>query len=152
MTPLYLNGIGPKTLEHYRTSYRKNDTNAPPKEFGFTGSPLVADGKVVVSAGGPGKSMVAYDTASGELVWGEGGDGRAYSSPVLATLAGVPQVMILNPSSAVSHALDSGAILWSVDWPGQQPNVMNVTPVVGSRSVTSTLVAVSTPKFVMTTV
>src|SRR5678816_3749012 len=39
-------------------------------EHGMTGSPLVVDGLVVVSAGGPsGHSLVAYRADGGELAW-----------------------------------------------------------------------------------
>ena len=59
---------------------REHDATIP--EHGMTGSPLVVDGLVVVSAGGPGgHSLVAYRADGGELAWHGGDDGAGYASP-----------------------------------------------------------------------
>jgi outer membrane protein assembly factor BamB len=60
------------------------DTGATMPDWGFAGSPLVADGLVIVAASG---RLVAYDAHSGEPRWlgPEGGSG--YSSPHLVTMA-----------------------------------------------------------------
>ncbi len=93
-------------------------------EWGKSCSPLVIDGRVVVSAGGPKqRSLVAYDAASGAFVWGGGYDGSSYSSPFETVLAGRRQIVILNQSSVAGHDPETGELLWSHPWPGEQPNV-----------------------------
>lgn len=97
--------------------------------WGKSTSPLVLDGKVIVSAGGIGRSLVAYDAASGELVWSGGDDRSGYASPLLATLAGVPQILILNAASLAAHDPGSGSLLWTFPWPRAQPNVAQPLPI-----------------------
>src|SRR5262249_26033909 len=63
--------------------------------YGAAASPLLVDGLCVVSVGGPGKgALTAFDARSGEVKWSLDGDGPAYSSPVVAELAGVRQIVV----------------------------------------------------------
>jgi hypothetical protein len=90
------------------------DTGAKAPMWGFAGSPLVAGGLVVVAASG---RLVAYDLESGEPRWTQV-RGGSYSSPHLATLAGVRQVVLLSSSGASGVALEDGALLWEYAWDG----------------------------------
>jgi outer membrane protein assembly factor BamB len=91
------------------------DTGAAVPMWGFASSPLVLDEIVVVATAG---TLVAYDRSSGEVRWQgpDGGDG--YSSPHLATLDGVPQVLLLGGSGVTSVAPDDGTLLWQHPWSG----------------------------------
>lgn len=101
---------------------KENQSHIP--EWGLSGSPLVIDKLVVVSAGGhEGHSLVAYDRESGQLVWSGGDDGAGFSSPCLATLGGAPQILIFNAHSLAAHAINSGKVLWDYPWPGGHPHV-----------------------------
>jgi outer membrane protein assembly factor BamB len=107
-------------------------------EWGKACSPLVVDGRVIVSAGGAnGRSLVAYDAASGERVWTAGTGRSSYSSPALMTLGGRPQVVILNSSSVAGHDPASGSLLWEQPFPGQQPNVAVPIPLAGDQVLVS---------------
>ena len=87
--------------------------------WGKAGSPLVTDDLVIVSVGGPdGRSLIAYDRETGDEVWSAGSDQSAYASPVLATLSGVPQVLIVDQDYLVAHRLADGEELWRSPWPG----------------------------------
>ncbi|MBI2825593.1 MAG: PQQ-like beta-propeller repeat protein [Planctomycetia bacterium] len=98
------------------------DNSAENLHWGKSCSPLVVDDLAIVSAGGPdGRSLVAYNRLTGELVWHAGDDPSSYSSPHLATLAGVRQVVIVNQQSVVGHAVDDGRVLWRFEWPGMEP-------------------------------
>jgi len=100
------------------------DNQAGLNGWGMSGSPLVLNGMVIVSAGGSnGRSLVAYDVATGNFIWGGGDDGAGYSSPILATLAGADQILIFNSHQVAAHHLASGAILWEYKWPGGHPHV-----------------------------
>jgi outer membrane protein assembly factor BamB len=99
------------------------DNQATVNGWGVSGSPLVIDQLVVVNAGGPnGRSLVAYDTATGDFVWGGGDTGADYSSPLPATLAGVRQILIFS-SRVAAHDVTSGKVLWEYPWPGGHPHI-----------------------------
>jgi outer membrane protein assembly factor BamB len=95
-----------------------NDSAEP--DWGRSSSPLAVDDLVIVSVGGTnGRSLVAYDRESGKPMWHGGDDRPSYSSPQLATLAGVRQVLIMNRSTISSHDPATGRVLWEHDWPRQ---------------------------------
>jgi outer membrane protein assembly factor BamB len=114
-------------LETGKAIWRRDiaaDNDSPPPEWGRSSSPLIVDDLVIVSAGGPsGRSLVAYQRESGEPVWRAGDDLASYSSPVLATLAGVRQIVVLNQSSVVGHDPATGRVLWNHPWPRTAPSV-----------------------------
>jgi outer membrane protein assembly factor BamB len=114
-------------LETGKAIWRRDiaaDNDSPPPEWGRSSSPLTVDDLVVVSAGGPsGRSLVAYQRESGEPAWRAGDDLASYSSPVVATLAGVRQIVVLNQSSVAGHDPATGRVLWTHDWPRTAPTV-----------------------------
>lgn len=78
-------------------------------EWGFTGSPLVHGDLVIVALAG---KLAAYDTARGELRWSGPGGIASYSSPHLATIGGVLQVLHMNDMGLVSLDPVTGKKLW----------------------------------------
>ena len=89
-------------------------------QWGRAASPLIVDDKVVVPAGGPGgqaRSLIAFHKDTGEVVWEAGNDQISYSSPAVATIAGVRQILIVNETTVTAHDPDSGEQLWSHPWP-----------------------------------
>ena len=110
------------------------DNNAELASWGMSGSPLVLDDLVVVSAGGgEGKSLVAYHKDTGERVWRGGSSPAGYSSPLITTLAGVPQILIFNYGSVVAHAPNDGGVLWQHPWPGGTECVSQPLPLPNDR-------------------
>ena len=85
--------------------------------WGKAGSPLVVENRVVVSVGAKGASLVAYDIDSGELTWAAGDRRSAYASPVLAELAGVRQILMLNEGYVTAHDAEDGRVMWEHEWP-----------------------------------
>ncbi len=85
------------------------DTKVETPDWGFAGSPLVVGDAVIVATSG---RLAAYDAATGEPRWlgPEGGGG--YSSPHLATLDGVAQVLLLRGARSTSVAPADGSLLW----------------------------------------
>ena len=105
-----------------RDALGENNAQAP--TFGIASSPLVVDGLVVVVAGGPnGRSLVAYDAETGVSRWGGGGDGAGYSSPLVATLAGVRQIVVFNLGGLVGHDPATGEVLWRDPWPDRPEKI-----------------------------
>lgn len=86
--------------------------------WGKSCSPLVTPALVVVTGGGEKeKSLLAYEPATGKPVWQAGRDGASYSSPMLATLLGREQILIVNGHSCTGHDPQNGEILWEYPWP-----------------------------------
>ena len=106
--------------------------------WGKANSPLVVDGRVIVSAGGPdGRSLVAYDGETGALAWSGGSDRSTYSSPVLATLAGRPQVVAFNRGGVAAHDPGTGAVLWEYPWKLEADVAATPLPLPGDRVLVS---------------
>ncbi len=91
------------------------DTGAKTPEWGFASSPLVVEDTVIVAASG---RLARYDIATGEPKWIGPDGGVSYSSPLLTTIDGVEQVVLLDSKGATSVALADGAVLWKYPWPG----------------------------------
>lgn len=102
--------------------------------YGRSGSPLIVDDLVVVPAGGPpdGRrvSLVAYHKKTGDKVWEGGEDQISCSSPAVATVAGVRQILIVNESSASGHEPATGRVLWSHPREGRSNANANVSQAV----------------------
>ena len=103
------------------------DASAKLPEWGFASSPLVHDGKVIVSAGGP-KSLLAYRLDNGELVWAGGTRPANYSSPFLMTVAGRPQIIMFNSQAITAHDPTNGSVLWEHEWGRGMPHVSRPIP------------------------
>jgi outer membrane protein assembly factor BamB len=84
-------------------------------DWGFASSPLVVGDQVIVGVSG---RLAAYDLATGAPRWMGPVHGTSYSSPVLMTVDGVSQVMLLSAAGATSVALADGALLWEHAWAG----------------------------------
>jgi outer membrane protein assembly factor BamB len=71
--------------------------------------------------------LAAYDVATGARRWlGPAGKG-GYSSPQLATIDGVEQILLLHGAGVMSVAPADGKLLWEHAWPGDgivQPTVL----------------------------
>jgi outer membrane protein assembly factor BamB len=118
------------------------DYGIPPEEdeavvlWGRSASPLVVGGELIVPIGGPkGKrpvSLAAYDKRNGSLLWNGGERQISYSSPNVATLAGVEQILIVNENTVSGHDVKTGKLLWEHDRPGhtnRNPNVAQAVPI-----------------------
>lgn len=108
--------------------------------WGRAGSPLIVDDLVVVPAGGPAAgphvSLAAFDKGTGSLVWQAGDDQISYSSPVLATLSGVRQILSVNEKTVTAHDPATGKQLWQFSWLGnstQDTNASQPVPVGNNR-------------------
>jgi len=102
--------------------------------WGAAGAPLVSDGRVIVNAGGDGASLVAYEAASGDLVWQAGSEPMA---PMLAELAGERQIVHFHKASVAGYRPEDGSLLWSHPWSRAQPNVAQPLPLPGDRLLVS---------------
>ncbi|MCX7423704.1 MAG: PQQ-like beta-propeller repeat protein [Planctomycetia bacterium] len=97
------------------------DSKAPTPIWGFSGSPLVADGIVSVLPGGPnGASVLGYRLEDGQLAW-KAGDGTAgYCSVHLAELFGTPLLIALTNQGVTALEPASGRSVWKHGWVSEQ--------------------------------
>lgn len=103
-----------------RDILRENEL--PNLVWGKSSSPLVVDDFIVVSGGDVKRaSLLAYRKQTGEPAWRAGADKGSYSSPVLATLGGVRQILSVNAGSVTGHDPANGRELWNFPWPGDFP-------------------------------
>jgi outer membrane protein assembly factor BamB len=87
--------------------------------FGFVCSPLIDGEYLYVQAGG---GFCKLEKVTGKLVWrslddGGGMMGSAFSSPVLATMAGVRQAIVQTRTKLSGVDLETGKELWSQEIP-----------------------------------
>lgn len=83
-------------------------------DFGFVSSPLISGDAVYVQAGG---GVVRMDKKTGEIRWRsleskDGMMGSAFSSPVLADLAGRRQLVVQTRAELVGLDTETGSVLW----------------------------------------
>ena len=94
-----------------------SDNQAQNLQWAVSASPLIVDDKVIVLPGGlSGKSVVAYNKVTGAPVWKVQNDRQAYVSPMLVTLAGRRQILVVSSSRVFGLAPEDGALLWSQAW------------------------------------
>jgi outer membrane protein assembly factor BamB len=114
----------------------------PPEEeddvmaWGRSASPLVVGEKLIVPIGGrkggPLVALAAFDKRNGNLLWNGGERQISYSSPNVATLAGVAQILIVNEDTASGQDAKTGKTLWEHERPGhtnRDPNVSQAVPI-----------------------
>jgi outer membrane protein assembly factor BamB len=110
------------------------DHGQPNLSWGKSCSPLVFEDRVVVTLGESATpSLAAYDRSSGEPIWKSGDDKASYATPVLTTLAGRPQIVVVNAGSVSAHDPSDGTILWTHAWPGQFPKCSQPVPIGDDR-------------------
>jgi outer membrane protein assembly factor BamB len=98
--------------------------------FGASASPIGAPGLVIVHPGNYGP-LTAFDARTGAVKWTTGGGG-GFSSPILATLDGVPQVVSTTQKNVIGVAPGDGRLLWRYPFAGANGAT---TPVIHANTV-----------------
>ena len=85
--------------------------------WGFSASPLVVGGLVIVYGGGAGDNgLLAFDVATGTLRWGAPAGADSYSSPQLNTIAGEELVLLLSNEGLVCAEPAAGKVRLNYAW------------------------------------
>jgi len=99
---------------------------------GSVSSPLVTDRAVIIQVGGTNSAgVVAFDGATGDVLWKALNEKASASSPVLATFDGKPQLLVITRTAV--HALnpETGSDYWSFPTRKQSTgNLYAASPVV----------------------
>ena len=102
---------------------------SPEMTWGHSGSPVIADGKLIVQPGGKDASLVALDPESGEVIWKSPGIAAGYSSFVAGRFGGVEQIIGYDAVSLGGWRAKDGKRLWSLIPPEKGDfNVPTVVP------------------------
>lgn len=98
--------------------------------WGAATSPIVDDNRVIMHFGTDDAGvLVALNVVDGEEVWRLKKDGASYSSPLIAELGGVRQVVEWNHRTLAGVNSETGKLLWETPFPHQAPNQNMPTPV-----------------------
>jgi outer membrane protein assembly factor BamB len=92
---------------------------SPVPTFGFVCSPLVDGDSIYIQAGG---AFCKLNKETGSVIWrgvedGGGMNGSAFSSPMIATIAGMRQAIVQTRTKLCGVDLETGKTLWSQDIP-----------------------------------
>jgi outer membrane protein assembly factor BamB len=102
--------------------------------FGMSASPLVVDEVVIaVGSGQGGRSVLAFDKRTGERRWASLSEQMAYASPMVVSLAGTRQLLVMSASRVLGLAVADGALLWSHPWAVQYGNSIAQPVMIGTN-------------------
>lgn len=80
---------------------------------GYSCSPLAYRNTVIVTAGGAGAALIAFNQSDGRLVWKRHEFANSHASPILARVGGQEQVIALLSKTIAGFAPDTGNLLWA---------------------------------------
>jgi outer membrane protein assembly factor BamB len=105
------------------------------RQHGNNGSAAIDGDRVFVPVGSPnGATLVCFDKRNGREIWRVGNDNTAYSSVMVATLAGVRQVVHFTAEALMGVDAVSGKLLWRVP-PKAHAKRHTCTPVISGDDV-----------------
>src|SRR6185503_20252576 len=87
--------------------------NAPSPGRGYTCSPLLYNGTIIVTVGGPGQAVAAFNQQTGALVWKAGDLEEAPASPIAIDVDGQPQLVVFGGDRVAGLDPANGRTLWS---------------------------------------
>lgn len=100
--------------------------------FGYTGSLVIDGDKLISPVGGPkAGTIMAFDKLTGAVLWKALDENVSYSSPIVAEIGGVRQVVVMTGPRVVGLAVADGRLLWSFDYQIQYDESIGTPVVVG---------------------
>lgn len=123
--------------------WRKNvadKSDKPYPQFGYSVSPLIVDGLLIVSIGGGAQSaLAAFNAESGELKWKWVGEykyvdeGIGYSSPIVIQRDGTSHLITLTDTALVGLSPSDGKLLWKFPFPLEWGTA--ATPIIHNQNI-----------------
>ena len=99
-------------------------------ERGYTCSPLAYKNLIIVTVGGPGQALMAFDQTSGAVVWKKQTFRLSPTSPVLINVDGQDQVAVASADHLHGVDPNTGELLWQYSHPC---GGFNITPPLWGR-------------------
>jgi len=87
--------------------------NATGPDRGYACSPLLYNGTIIVSVGGPGQTVAAFNEKTGALVWKAGDYTTSPASPVIIDVDGQKQLLYFGGDEVVGLDPANGKTLWT---------------------------------------
>ena len=89
-----------------------DDFGAELLDFGFSSSPIVHDGKLIVLVGGEQQGAVALDPGTGSVIWRGSPSSVSYSTPIVIDLDGQEQLVYFSADQVIGLDVADGTRLW----------------------------------------
>ena len=93
---------------------------APPPGRGYACSPTLHNGTIIVTVGGRGQAVAAFNQQTGALVWKAGDFDESPASPLLVDVDGQQQLVLFAGDKVAGLDPANGRVLWShphkTDW------------------------------------
>ena len=113
----------------WRKDFSKN-FKIPMPVCGASLSPLVVGKKLYIHVGHEAVGeFLALDKDTGATLWSWKGEGPAYTSPQLATIGGVSQLVTASHNMWIGLSAESGKLLWSASNRQNMFNHNSITPI-----------------------
>jgi len=112
-----------------------------PLGWGYSAAPLLDGDQLICTPGGKKGLLAALDKKTGKLLWQskDATDEASYSSPVLAEIGGVKQIVQVVNKGLVGLAGADGKVLWRYNRAPAYDDVAIATPLVNGNLIYSTV-------------
>ena len=97
-----------------------DDHSGVKPHYGFTTSPVLADGMLVVQLGAEGGAVAGFDPRTGDLEWTLGEDKIDYQSPIVAEIHGDEVVLAAGQKNLWAIDAKRGEVKWSFEHAGDE--------------------------------
>ena len=91
-----------------------DEQNSTEPRYGYTASPILVGKLMILSTGGEGHAVTAFNRATGEPAWTTGDDSVSYQTPMLVELGGRKQLLTLTNHYLMGLDPTDGKILWQL--------------------------------------
>ena len=82
--------------------------------YGYASSPIAYRNMVIVPVGGRGKAVMAFDQATGKVAWQNSNYANTYSSPIMISVDGLEQLVLLMDGFVFGVNPLNGDLQWQV--------------------------------------
>jgi len=119
-------------LEDGKLLWRKNvkDVGGVEPTWGFSSTPLVIDGKVIVQGGGKAL-IIAYDKITGDVRWKSMEGEVGYAAAIPMNIGDEMKLIIYHGKGLSCLNPSDGKMLWTIPWPTEY-GVNATTPIVSN--------------------
>lgn len=119
-----LNCLDKKTGKILWSKDLLNDMGASHIGRGYGPSPIAYKNMVIVETGAKDQSIVAFDQATGEIVWKNKSYNVGYSSPILVNVDGEEQLIVAMRNVRAGLNPNNGEVRWQLELPKDASTVM----------------------------